>query len=230
MQKRNNCYAVLIANKIYLIGGASNKAVDIFNLDSMSWDRNVYMLTTRNRCCAVPFLHYILVMGGKDDNDKYMNNAELFDTKNNKWTALPTSMHHKRYAPAAAITDTSQVIIAGGATNRSRLLKTVESSRLLNIIPNPPPSIHRTPLQDIPLATVTGNTCGHMVNALPIPSPLVDHTNTEIPCTQRSLRDIHIDYKRIKKDLKIARDEGDEDGVEFYSEMEKKFRMEIKGK
>jgi len=135
-RKRNDCCAVLIKKKIYLMGG-NHTAVDIFDLDSMTWDKNdnspERMSMIRIGCCAVPFRHYILVIGGQDDSGTCLNSAELFDTESKRWAILSIQMNYQRWTSAAAVVNNSHVVVVGGYAG-SQTLNTAEKANVTNLI------------------------------------------------------------------------------------------------
>jgi len=137
-RKRSTCCAVRIGKKIYLLGGASQTAVDVFDLDSMAWDKNddpqEVNLMARDYCCAVSIQHYLLVIGGRDDTGKHLNNAELFDTMSKTCAILPTPFSSNRYDSVAASINTSHVVVAGGFDGL-QYLKTAEKADLSKLIP-----------------------------------------------------------------------------------------------
>jgi len=117
-RKRSTCCAVRIGNKIYLLGGISQTAVDVFDLDSMTWDKNGaiqnLMLTERDYCCAVSIQHYLLIIGGRDNTGKHLKSAEIFDTISKTSAILPTPLIYNRYDSVAAVINSSHVVVAGG--------------------------------------------------------------------------------------------------------------------
>lgn len=100
---RDHFQAVLVGNKMYAVGGRKSSAVikkvfeltvpevDVFDFKTSSWatlDSTNNIPTPRAGCTAVTLnSHTFMVIGGESGAQKNAHNqAEIFDTKQNKWT------------------------------------------------------------------------------------------------------------------------------------------------
>lgn len=124
------------------MGGPTQLTVDVFNLDSMTWDKNDHhpnvMSMPRASCCAILIQHYIFFIGGcYKENKFFTSSAELFDTTSNIWTTLPMQMKYRRVHSIAASLKSNHVMAAGGY-NYPRCYDTTEIIDLLKLVPNRP--------------------------------------------------------------------------------------------
>ena len=77
-----------------------------------------------SRMATVQWRDQVVVLGGKDKDDKVLNDVFMYDCKTGKITVLP-SMLEKRYGCGAVITG-STIVVMGGYDKKGRRLSSVE--------------------------------------------------------------------------------------------------------
>ena len=123
--------AVIFEDKVLIFGGQKSwKIIDC--LDSvLEFDMNT------NHCKEMPPLPHpltsmatvqwrdqVVFLGGKDKDDKVLNDVFMYDCKTSKTTVLP-SMLEKRFACCAVITGNT-IVVMGGMDDKDENLKSVE--------------------------------------------------------------------------------------------------------
>ena len=76
------------------------------------------------RMATVQWRDQVVVLGGKDKNDKVLNDVFMYDCKTGKITVLP-SMLEKRWGCCAVITGNT-IVVMGGRNEENKRLKSVE--------------------------------------------------------------------------------------------------------
>ena len=76
------------------------------------------------KIATVQWRDKVVVLGGKDKNDKVLNDVFMYDCKTGKITVLP-SMLKKRYRCCAVITGNT-IVVMGGVNEKHKRLKSVE--------------------------------------------------------------------------------------------------------
>ena len=72
----------------------------------------------------------VVVLGGKDKDDKVLNDVFMYDCKTGKTTVLP-SMLEKRWGCCAVITGDT-IVVMGGVNEKGERLKSVEYFTMLD--------------------------------------------------------------------------------------------------
>ena len=136
--KRFGCAAGVVGNKIYVVGGEDMNdnelsSTYIFDINTGQWESSNPIgyddLTTagvpdmkekRGMLSVVVVDHFVLAIGGGDEDGNLLNSIEVLDTQRNVWSNAQSSMiHGSCYQAAGYLKATKEVIVAGGANEEA---------------------------------------------------------------------------------------------------------------
>jgi len=129
--KRSGCGAAIVDDKIFVVGGDDmddNELAStfVFNISEQKWGSpDSYAFDTppvpdmkhkRGMLSVVAVDHYIVAVGGGDENGNLLSTIEVLDTQRNVWNYARTPMDQGYcYRVAGCFKGTKEFILAGGA-------------------------------------------------------------------------------------------------------------------
>jgi len=132
---RFDCAAGVVGLKIYVVGGrrykyikSASKAIgsvlvfDIASYQWESWSADAdpafhHMATKRYDFPLVVKEHFLIAIGGVDDEGKELSTIEIFDTRRNTWKYAQSQLKFgRKNAMAGYLEATNEIIVAGGST------------------------------------------------------------------------------------------------------------------
>ena len=130
-EPRNSHRAEIFEDKVLILGGEISWLVEDYLDSVLEFDVKTNQCKEMpplpcplTRMATVQWRDQVVVLGGKDKDDKVLNDVYMYDCKTGKITVLP-SMMEKRYGCCAVITGNT-IVVMGGENNEDEDLKSVE--------------------------------------------------------------------------------------------------------
>ena len=105
---------------IYVIGGllnAGNSSCVKFSTTNKTWTQIARMDEARRYASCVVFEGRIVVSGGYNDNDGYLNTVEAYDHIEDSWANMPNMIERRRFHKSVAIKN--KLFIVGGLFSKA---------------------------------------------------------------------------------------------------------------
>ena len=125
------CYGVPtnINNEISYIGGIDRSTIRstnrVMTLQNDQWiSKYPNMIEARSDHAAVSYQHYIIVAGGKGEDESTLNTIEVFNSNNYQWTVLSTHLPQPMSWISATISNQSFIITGYDSTDGRRSSET----------------------------------------------------------------------------------------------------------
>ena len=123
--------AEIFEDKVLILGGGKSLACKDYSDSVLEFDVKTNQCKEMpplpgplSRMATVQWRDQVVVLGGKDKDDKVLNDVFMYDCKTGKITVLP-SMLEKRWGCCAVITGNT-IVVMGGMNEKGERLKSVE--------------------------------------------------------------------------------------------------------
>ena len=134
-EPRKNHSAQIVNGKLFILGGtttgSSKNAIDsvlVYDFTTKKFKPCPSLPKPVCKISTVTWGNMIIVTGGKDKNDQFLNDVIMYDTETGRSERLP-SLNQERYGHSAVIMD-DFIVVLGGGNNEEDFLNTVESFTL----------------------------------------------------------------------------------------------------
>lgn len=123
----------IVNNKLYVIGGyngTSNNLIDIYNIESNTWESPFVMPTGVSAHSTSVMGSYIFIIGDYDD----LGQIKLFNTDLNELITVNNNMINRRHCSSEIISD--QLYIFGGnqSTDGNSVLNSTQNASLIDFL------------------------------------------------------------------------------------------------
>ena len=122
---------VNLNGNLVVIGGKHSTAkkatnlVTTYNNNNNSWNSTYPNLSVaRFEPAIVPYNHYVIVAGGKDDNGTLLDSIEVFDIEKSHWIIVNTHLPEPMYNISATMSGDSFTIVGYTYTDGDRSNRT----------------------------------------------------------------------------------------------------------
>lgn len=114
-------------NSVYIFGGTPDKTTLKFEVEKNKWTEIKTATTTRIDFCAVQYKSKILLVGGKENNDKFLQTYDvitMFDTIEGSYKCISTKLKSPKLSLGSVYLDSK--LYAAGGTNGKEVYDTLE--------------------------------------------------------------------------------------------------------
>ena len=155
----SNSGLVIINNSLLSVGGSAFrlKTNKLFRLQRKKWKEYIpSMNTARSHPGLATQSHHLIVIGGRDENDKPIASVEVFDDQTKTWTLL-SNLPHPLNRPSATLCGEQLYVLSGDYKSEGYCCSIKE----LSTSSGSPPALTWTPIPRPPvylstIATLSG--------------------------------------------------------------------------
>ena len=130
-EKRFQCCAVTLNQKIYVIGGTNDakssldsvEVCDTTSSNHLVWsNEHVPLMNVKRKGCMAAVARGCIYVFGGQDGSQTLNSVEQYNPRTNRWTVLPHKLKYPRFGGSAISHDDNNTIyIIGGHDGKSPL-------------------------------------------------------------------------------------------------------------